>query len=107
QTLRESCAEESRGDMVRTVVEARRRWNGLGRYGLRSRCGPYLCRNGQWRAMAGRAAAVERERQLVCVFDSRRQAGYRRVEVVLPARARRFLRLGRRAGIDTLRSDDQ
>src|SRR5206468_3473129 len=72
ETIRESCAEKGSRDLVRTVVEARRGWNRLGRHGLRSRGGSHICRNGQRWSMAGRASPVERQRQLVCVFDSRR-----------------------------------
>src|SRR5204863_6980784 len=93
ETIRESRTEKGRGDMVRTVVEIRRRWNGLGRYGLRSGRGSHLCRNRQRWSMAGRTAAVQRQRQPVCVFNPGRQARHGRVEMVLPAGTRRFLGL--------------
>src|SRR5436309_13763070 len=93
ETIRKSCTEKGRRDVVWTVVETRRGRNGLGRYGLRSGGGSHLCRNRQRWSMAGRTAAVQRQRQPVCVLDPCRQARHGRIEMVLPADSRRFLGL--------------
>src|SRR5207249_4131541 len=85
----------SQRDIIAPVIDCRTEGpdGATGKSRWAATCGSHLRRNRQRWSMAGRVAAVQRQRQPVCVFYPGRQTRHGRVEMVLPAGSRRFLGL--------------